>query len=53
MIRERIRNKNIRENLNALEDKLTSKGIKWHGHIFRVNEGKIPKKILNLKLKGK
>jgi hypothetical protein len=36
-----------------LEEKLISNGIKWHGHVLRANEGKIPKKILNLKLKGK
>jgi hypothetical protein len=31
--------------------KLTSNRIKWHGHIWRIIEEKIPKKILKMKVK--
>jgi hypothetical protein len=28
-----------------------NKGKRWYGHILRIDEEKIPKKILNMKIK--
>jgi hypothetical protein len=39
--------------INILEGKLTNKRMRWYGHILRMNREKIPKKVLNIKLKGK
>jgi hypothetical protein len=52
---ERIRNENTTENVktNTLEDKLINNRIIFYGHVLRINEDRIPKKILNFKLKGK
>jgi hypothetical protein len=30
-----------------------NKGRRWYGHILRIDEEKIPKKILNMKIKKK
>jgi hypothetical protein len=51
--RERIGNENIRENLNTLEEKLISEGIKWHAHVLRVNEDKNLKEDSELETKRK
>jgi hypothetical protein len=36
-----------------LENILVNNRIKWYGHVLRMNKEKIPKKILNVELKGK
>jgi hypothetical protein len=42
---------NVKE--NTLEDKLINKRIIFYGNVLRINAVRTPKKILNLKLKGK
>jgi hypothetical protein len=36
-----------------LEDKVTNNKMRWYAHILRVNEDRIPKTVLNTKVKGK
>jgi hypothetical protein len=54
-IMERIRNGKMRDNLklNTSEGKLTNNRIRLCRHVLTVNEGRIPKKVLNVKIKGK
>lgn len=44
-----------RENLKIkiLEDKLINNSIRWYRHILRLKKDRIPKKVLNTKLRGK
>jgi hypothetical protein len=53
--RDRIRNKKIKENvqLNSLDNKLTHNRMRWCGHVLRMNEERIPKKVLNMNMTGK
>jgi hypothetical protein len=47
--------KKISENLkiNTLEGKLTNNRIRWYECVLRINEERFPKKVLNMKVKGK
>jgi hypothetical protein len=47
--------KKTEENLkiSTLEGKLTTNRIRWYGHILRMDEERIPKKVLITKIKGK
>jgi hypothetical protein len=51
--RERIKNERIRENLklNTLEDKLNNR-MRCHAYMLRMNEERIPKMFLYMKVKG-
>jgi hypothetical protein len=40
-------------NIKTLKGKLTNNRIKWYGHVLRMNEQRIPKKVFNMKVKGK
>jgi hypothetical protein len=46
---------NLRESLktNTVEGKLTNNRIAWYGHVLKLNEERTPKKVLNMKVKGK
>jgi hypothetical protein len=50
--RQNKKQKTLRK-FNILEDKLVHNRIRPHGHILRMNEEKITKKILNMELKGR
>jgi hypothetical protein len=39
--------------IKTLEVKLTSNRIRWYEHILRMNEDRISKNVLNVKLKEK
>jgi hypothetical protein len=47
-----IRNKPISFHF-TLEGKLTNNKMRWNGYVLRMNEERIPKKLLNMKIKGK
>jgi hypothetical protein len=36
-----------------VEGKLTNNIMTWYGYILRMNEQRFPKKVLNMKVKGK
>jgi hypothetical protein len=36
-----------------LEEKLIDGRIRWYGHVLRVTEERIPKKVLSMNIKGK
>jgi hypothetical protein len=36
-----------------LEGKLTNNRVRWYGQILRMNEERVPKMLLNMKVKGK
>jgi hypothetical protein len=36
-----------------LESKLSNNRIRWYGHILRIKEERITKKVLSMKVKGK
>jgi hypothetical protein len=50
-----VRNKIIRGSLKlkTSENNLTNNRMRWYGHILRMSEGRTPKKVLNVKVKGK
>jgi hypothetical protein len=39
--------------LNILGGKLRNNRMRWYRHIIRMNEERVPKKVLNMKVKGK
>jgi len=38
--------------INTLEDKLIDSRIRWYEYVVSLNEGRIPKTVLNMKLEG-
>jgi hypothetical protein len=39
--------------MNTLKGKLTNNRIRWYEYILRINEDRIPKKVSDMKMKGK
>jgi hypothetical protein len=53
--RDKIRNKDIREQLKVHDIKhdMERNRLKWYGHVMRMADERIPKKILEMKLRGR
>jgi hypothetical protein len=53
--RDKIRNDDIREQLKVdnIKHDMERKRLKWYGHVMRMADEKIPKKMLEMKLRGR
>jgi hypothetical protein len=53
--RDKIRNNDIREQLKVddIKHDMKRKRLKWYGHAMRMADERIPKKMLEMKLRGR
>ena len=53
--RDRVRNEDVRKEVGVekLNDKIEKNKLRWFGHVRRMEEGRIPKKMLDAKFEGK
>jgi hypothetical protein len=53
--RDRIRNAHMREELRMedVQNQTAINRLRWFGHVIRMNEHKMPKRVLQVKMSGK
>ncbi|KAI5715485.1 hypothetical protein M8J77_016861 [Diaphorina citri] len=52
--RDRIRNIDIRKmvDIESLEEKMRERRLKWYGHVMRMNDERLPKKVYDMEMEG-
>uniref|UniRef100_A0A8D8QQ80 Uncharacterized protein n=1 Tax=Cacopsylla melanoneura TaxID=428564 RepID=A0A8D8QQ80_9HEMI len=50
----RIRNEEIRRTVQevSMEEKIMKRRLRWHGHLQRMENERLPKKMYNLRIEG-
>jgi hypothetical protein len=53
--RDKIRNDDIREQLKVddIKNYIERNRLKWYGHVMRMSEERIPRRTLEMKLRGR
>jgi hypothetical protein len=53
--KDKIRNNNIREQLkvDSIKHNMESNRVKWYGHIMCMADERVPKRMLEMKLRGR